>query len=125
MAKDIVGMTLLFDLYGKLLTDRQRDLFELYYQEDLSLGEIAENTGITRQGVRDAIVHAEEALRGFEEALGFCKRQQEMAPALAEITDAVTRIAAMNARKYYDREIVAEANRIMRAVTSLSSEPTL
>lgn len=119
MAKDVVGMTILFDLYGKLLTERQRDLFELYYQEDLSLGEIAENTGITRQGVRDAIVHAEEALRGFEEALGLRRRQEEAGAALAEITDAITRIADMNAHKYYDHEIVREANRIMHAVRSI------
>ena len=119
MAKDVVGMTILFDLYGKLLTERQRDLFELYYQEDLSLGEIAENTGITRQGVRDAIVHAEEALRGFEEALGFRKRQEETAAALAEITDAITQIAAMNAHKYYDHGIVREANRIVHAVNAI------
>ena len=52
-------MTMLFDFYGDILTPRQRELFDLYYNEDLSLAEIAENCGISRQGVRDVIVRAE------------------------------------------------------------------
>ena len=51
-------MTLLFDFYGELLTERQKEFFDLYYNEDLSLAEIAENSGISRQGVRDVIVRA-------------------------------------------------------------------
>ena len=52
-------MTLLFDFYGDLLTDRQKEFYDLYHNEDLSLAEIAENAGITRQGVRDVLVRAE------------------------------------------------------------------
>ena len=48
-------MSLLFDFYGETLTEKQRELFDLYYNEDLSLAEIAEHAGITRQGVRDSI----------------------------------------------------------------------
>ena len=51
-------MTMLFDFYGELLTDRQKEFYDLYYNEDLSLSEIAENYGISRQGVRDVIVRA-------------------------------------------------------------------
>ena len=53
-------MTILFDFYGDILTEKQQELFDLYYNEDLSLGEIAEHLGITRQGVRDGIVRAEQ-----------------------------------------------------------------
>jgi Uncharacterized protein conserved in bacteria len=52
-------MTMLYDFYGELLTDRQKEFFDLYYNDDLSLSEIAENAGISRQGVRDVIVRAE------------------------------------------------------------------
>ena len=52
-------MTMLFDFYGEILTDRQKEFFDLYYNEDLSLAEIAENYGISRQGVRDVIVEME------------------------------------------------------------------
>ena len=50
---------MLYDFYGELLTDRQKEFFDYYYNDDLSLSEIAENAGISRQGVRDVIVRAE------------------------------------------------------------------
>ena len=58
MAKNL-EISLLFDFYGDMLTEKQRDVVELYYNDDLSLSEIAENEGITRQGVRDSIKRAE------------------------------------------------------------------
>ncbi len=66
-------IVVLFDIYGALLSDEQRNMFDLYYNEDLSLAEIAENTGISRQGVRYTIKHAEEALFSFEEKLKLSK----------------------------------------------------
>ena len=63
-------MTMLFDFYGELLTDRQKEFFDLYYNEDLSLSEIAENEGISRQGVRDVIVRAEAAMQEIEDKTG-------------------------------------------------------
>jgi len=64
-----VKLALLYDIYGGILTDKQRDIFELSHNEDLSLGEIAENLGISRQGVRDALIHAAAALTQAEEQL--------------------------------------------------------
>jgi uncharacterized protein len=55
---DNIKLAMLFDLYGGLLTPKQREIFELSHNDDLSLGEIAENLSISRQGVRDALVHA-------------------------------------------------------------------
>ena len=62
MKNQTYRMTMLFDFYGELLTERQKEFFDLYYNEDLSLAEIAENAGISRQGVRDVIVRAEAIL---------------------------------------------------------------
>ena len=67
-------MALLLDFYGNALTERQRKTAELYFQEDLSLTEIAEMTGITRQGVRDGLKKAEKALFELEEKLGIAQR---------------------------------------------------
>ena len=64
MKNQTYRMTMLFDFYGELLTDRQKEFFDLYYNEDLSLSEIAENEGISRQGVRDVIVRAEAVHAG-------------------------------------------------------------
>ena len=73
--KDL-GFADLLCVYGQLLTEKQRDVLDLYYNEDLSLSEIAENTGISRQGVRDSIKRGEEALTYFEQTLKLYARQK-------------------------------------------------
>ncbi|MCK9478367.1 MAG: DNA-binding protein [Firmicutes bacterium] len=73
MAKDL-NMTLLFDFYHNMLTDKQADVIDLYYNNDLSLAEISEHLLITRQGVRDAIKRAEMIMKDAEENLGIAKR---------------------------------------------------
>lgn len=70
-------MSLLFDFYGELLTGRQRDFFDLYYNENLSLSEIAENAGISRQGVRDVIVRAAAVMQDIEDKTGFIRRFEQ------------------------------------------------
>ena len=70
--------SLLFDWYGSLLSEQQRDCYDLYCNEDLSLTEIAELKGVSRQGVWDNIRHAESRLKDFEEKTGLLKRIQEL-----------------------------------------------
>ena len=67
MKNQTYRMTMLIDFSGEILTDRQKEFFDLYYNEDLSLAEIAENYGISRQGVRDVIVRAEAAMKELED----------------------------------------------------------
>lgn len=74
MIKDIVQKALLFDFYGQLLTDKQRDIVELYYADDLSLSEISEHLGISRQGVYDALKRAESTLEEYEARLGLVEK---------------------------------------------------
>ncbi len=73
MAKDL-HFTMLLDVYGALLTEKQRETLDFYYNEDLSLGEISEETGITRQGVMNCIKKCEQRLLELEEALGLVDR---------------------------------------------------
>lgn len=75
---NIVEMDLLFDAYSPLLTDRQRDILELYFGENLSLSEIAEQFGISRTAVHDAIAKGGRKLKGFEEKLGLAGRCLEI-----------------------------------------------
>lgn len=63
------------DLYGPLLTERQRDFVRLHYDEDLSFGEIAREFGISRQAVHDAVKHAERALESYDRKLGLTPGQ--------------------------------------------------
>ena len=65
---------LLFDFFGELLTEKQRQYIDLYYNEDLSLAEIAETECISRQGVRDIIVRGEKILREYEDKTGALER---------------------------------------------------
>ena len=69
-----INMVYLYDIYAPLLNERQREVLDLYYNEDQSLAEISENVGITRQGVRDCIVKSEALMKGFEDALGLHAR---------------------------------------------------
>jgi len=73
MAKDL-NMSLLLDFYGEVLSEPQREAMDLFYNGDLSLSEIAEITGITRQGVRDRIVKGEQTVSRLEEKLGLAGR---------------------------------------------------
>ncbi len=88
MAKNM-SFVLLFDLYGKLLSPRQYEAFDLYYNEDLSLGELAEILGVTRQGVLDNIRTAEKKLLDYEEKLGFAKKQNKYSLIIAEILETI------------------------------------
>lgn len=85
MKNQAYRMAMLFDFYGDMLTDRQKELYDLYYNEDLSLGEIAENNGITRQGVRDVIVRAEASLTAIEDKTGLIRRFHDIRTQLEQI----------------------------------------
>ncbi len=71
-------ISLLFDCYGELLNDKQREIFDCYYNEDFSLSEVAENFGITRQGVRDFVKRTEQQLLEYEEKLGLYKKTEQL-----------------------------------------------
>ena len=63
---EILEQALLFDFYGELLTDHQKEIYGQFIQEDLSLGEIAREAGISRQGVHDLIRRCNQTLSGYE-----------------------------------------------------------
>ena len=85
MKHDALAMSLLYDFYGELLTEKQRLLFDLHYNQDYSLAEIAENQGISRQGVHDTIVRAEQTLKNLEEKTGCVARHLAVRSALGQI----------------------------------------
>ena len=100
MKNQTYRMTMLFDFYGELLTARQKEFIDLYYNEDLSLAEIAENNGISRQGVRDVIVRGEQYLEELEEKTGLVKRFMRHSEQIETIGKAVQEIHALNRRMY-------------------------
>lgn len=92
MAKDLQFIMLL-DCYGEFLTERQRRVSELYYGEDLSLSEISELLGITRQAVRDSIKRSEEILLDMESKLRFAERLSALRENYSEIAACAKYIA--------------------------------
>ena len=104
MAKNY-EMAILIDFYGDMLTEKQRNFLDYYYNDDLSLSEIAENEGITRQGVRDAIKRAENQLIDMENKLGAAKRFQDMSDGLKEIIGYSDKITQYNLRHGLSKEI--------------------
>ena len=89
-----VNISLLLDSYGPLLTDRQREIVGMYRNDDLSLGEISELTGITRQGVSECIRKAEDSLISYEEKLGLQRAYESRRALLSEIKDMIALLSA-------------------------------
>jgi len=96
-----VEISLLCETYGKLLTEKQLNILDNYYNLDLSLSEIAENEGITRQAVRDIIKKGENKLFEFEEKLGIMKKIQRQEEQIANILSELTKIQT----KFTDEQI--------------------
>lgn len=87
-----VKISILCELYGKLLTEKQYELINDYYNNDLSLSEIAENNEITRQAVRDIIKKGEKKLFEYEEKLAFMKRTLNQEKKIEQVLSELTKI---------------------------------
>lgn len=122
MKNQAYRMALLYDFYGDILTDRQKEFYDLYYNEDLSLSEIAENYGISRQGVRDVIVRAEATLTELEDKTGIIRRFHVMQDQLAELQADIKAIADKNDAQYGDADIQALTDKISTVLNKLKQE---
>ena len=111
---DALEMTLLFDYYGDLLTERQRMCFDLRHNQDLSLAEIAEELNVSRQGVHDNLSRAEALLRNMEEKTGCVRRDL----ACRRIAEKVRKIAEQ-LQKSDDTNVSGLAEQILSAVAGL------
>ena len=111
---DALEMTLLFDYYGDLLTDRQRMCFDLRHNQDLSLAEIAEELNVSRQGVHDNLSRAEALLRNMEEKTGCVRRDMSCRNAAKTVA-----AAAQSLAEHGDVKVVELAQKILTAVQVL------
>ena len=113
-------ITMLLDLYGETLTVKQRDYLNFYYNDDLSLSEIAENEGITRQGVRDAIKRAEALLFDMESKLKFSQKLEKFQKGLQDIVKCSDEINEYNLSHDLSREINDKTVKIKSIALSLT-----
>lgn len=103
-----IEVSLLLDFYGELLRPAVRQTIDLYYNDDLSLAEVAQQCGITRQGVRDSVNRGEAQLFAYEEKLGLMRRFREVEDGLDKIAGLAAQIAAQSS----DSNTAALAERI-------------
>ncbi|MCL1806927.1 MAG: DNA-binding protein [Oscillospiraceae bacterium] len=122
MKEEPLEMSMLFDFYGDVLTDKQKDLFDLYHNHDMSLGEIAVNENITRQGVRDVIVRATQTLRSMEDKLKLVGRYKAVQNGLLEIREAAASIEDINNRRYGSTALRDFARRIQELAADIAEE---
>ena len=111
---DALEMTLLLDYYGGMLTDKQRDCFDMRYNQDLSLGEIGEALGVSRQAVCDNLTRTEALLRRMEENIGCVRRDRITRQAVQEILN-----AAQELKNSADPAVSPLADRILSAAQAL------
>ena len=111
---DTTELILLYDYYGALLTQRQQECFELRYNQDLSLGEIGQELGISRQGVFDNLSRAEALLKNMEAKTGCVRRDRACRKAIKDIRTVADSLCMHN-----DSTVVALAQQIKTAADAV------
>lgn len=111
--EEIVELSLLFDFYGELLDEHKKKIFEDYVLNDLSLAEIADEQGISRQGVHDIVKRCTKKLKEYESVLHLVEKFQDMEEKLTEVTgllekeEQITNTEIMRARQLL-KQVIAE-----------------
>lgn len=111
---DATELILLYDYYGDLLTDRQKECFELRYNQDLSLGEIGQELGISRQGVFDNLSRTEALLKNMEHKTGCVERDLRCRKVVQTIHEVVRQLC-----EHEDKNVAKAAQQILNAVEGL------
>lgn len=114
-------ISFLLDFYGDVLTERQREVMEQYYNDGLSLAEIADNFGITRQGVRDSIKRGEGIILDLEQKVGFAARYRAVQQGVAQLESLARSIRFANSNSYspsaeIERDVDAMLEEIRRII---------
>lgn len=114
-------ISFLLDFYGDVLTERQREVMEQYYNDDLSLAEIADNFGITRQGVRDSIKRGEGIILDLEQKVGFAARYRAVQQGVAQLESLARSIRFANSNSYSpNAEIERDTERMLEEIRRIT-----
>ena len=114
-------ISLLLDFYGEMLTEKQRNVVEMYYDHDLSLAEIAQHSAITRQGVRDSIKRAENQLLEYEEKLGLFRKFHAISRGLDEICEHTAFLQEEVRRHTHSEEFLERCGKIMQIAEQIGN----
>lgn len=116
-----LDMSYLLDFYGNVLTEKQRDMMQQYFNMDLSLSEIADNFNITRQGVRDAVKRGETVLTELEEQIGFAGKYREIIEDAEKIKSLAQNINFYNSSYAVNGDVSKAATAIMELCDNISN----
>ncbi|MEG1996377.1 MAG: sigma factor-like helix-turn-helix DNA-binding protein [Oscillospiraceae bacterium] len=117
-----LDVAILLDFYGEMLTQKQRNVIDLYYNQDLSLSEIAQHEQITRQGVRDSIKRGEVLLFEMEQKLQMLKLHKKTLAVITKIRYSIERIEKENSTFNYSSRLTDEINSINHEINSYMDE---
>ena len=120
LKENAVEMCLLFDFYGAMLTQRQQEIFDLYYNDDLSLSEISEQMQISRQAVRDSVTRSKNLMISFEQRLGLVRRFQENSEAFQRIHTIASELLELNRSEKRSAEFDLRLAEIYRLTCNVS-----
>ena len=120
LKENAVEMCLLFDFSGAMLTQRQQEIFDLYYNDDLSLSEISEQMQISRQAVRDSVTRSKNLMIGFEQRLGLVRRFQENSEAFQRIHTIASELLELNRSEKRSAEFDLRLAEIYRLTCNVS-----
>ena len=114
-----IEISYLFDFYGEILSEKQQLAVEMYYNDDLSLSEVAQQLGISRQGVRDSLKRSENALYEMEEKLGLAAKFGSMLESLEKIKGCAEKINEYNSTNSNSESVQKWADEIARTAEEL------
>ena len=112
MSTKDLSLGFLFDFYGELLSEQRKNVFDLYYNEDLSLSDVAEQIGITRQGVRDTVKKTEKQLLEYESKLGLAGRFEEISENCEDIVKKLTQMKSKSDSAADFDALIADVKRL-------------
>ena len=116
-----MNISFLLDFYGEVLSEKQREILDLYYNEDLSLAEIAESNGLTRQGVRHVIKKAEDELLSLETKLGLANRFVILGNTYRSIAENLLTVCALIEKDAPKHEITELLGAEIKKISALES----
>lgn len=116
MIEKLARMAMLYDFYGQLLTKRQQEMMEMFYSDDLSLSEIAQEYGISRQAVYDLLKRTEKVLEGYESRLWLVDKFEQQSRKITDIGELVSQAKKTKNLDLLDKvsEIIQEINELER-----------
>ena len=116
--EDIRELSILYDFYGALLPEKMQEIFRMYHEENLSLAEISNQIGGSRQGIHETVKRAEEKLREYEAKLGLAEKYAKQEKALERLERSVSSLQTLSGTRSADSDAFAGKQGMLQSIAS-------